>query len=316
MTNEEYIFTSSEIQQLESLLADMPKESVINRWGLEKRLQSARALIANILPEALAKKARLTFRGRPVDSSRGIAAEFGTKAAQFFTDAFAAVAAALSENLHCMGPIPDKEKNQLLITGTAVGSYGFEFELPSSAAVPLKEAEMFEDLAEPATLNTPEEAMEKLEALFQAAAQGTDDELAELIDEIHPRAVKKAAEFLEYVAEQEAWCGLQFEERMFRFAGAEQVRASAARLTPDNIKESEATFTGEFRGFLPTSRTFEFKVSDEGGVLCGKIATTIEDPDELNRNHLHKLVTVRLGTITVGQGRPRYTLHTLDDISS
>lgn len=62
--------------------------------------------------------------------SHGVVADFASKAAGFFTDAFTAVAAGLAENLRYMGPIPDKEKNQLLITGTAIGSFGFEFELP------------------------------------------------------------------------------------------------------------------------------------------------------------------------------------------
>lgn len=312
MTHEEFTFLASEVKQLQSLLTDVPKENVINRWGLEKRLESARKAIANFLPSALAKKARLTFRGRPVFGSHGMSAEFGTKAAQFFTDAFSAVVAGLSENLNYMGPIPDKERNQLLITGTTVGSFGFEFELPVTDANGAMEGDLFPKPDEP---NKPEAAMEKLEALFQAAAEGTDDDLAELVDEIHPRAVKKAAEFLNYVAEQEAWCGMQFQERIFRFSDADQMRTSAERLTSDNIKESEATFTGEFQGVLPKGRTFEFKVLEEGDVIRGKVGLEIPDPDVLNREKLHQLVNVRFDVIQVGQGRPRYTLRTLEDIT-
>ena len=32
--------------------------------------------------------------------------------------------------------------------------------------------------------------------------KGSDDEVAEVVDEIHPRAVKKVAEFLEYITQQ------------------------------------------------------------------------------------------------------------------
>ena len=97
--------------------------------SLESRLESAKAALAT-LPYHLATKARLTFRGKPVFGSHGIAADFGGKAADAFSDAFAAVAAGLKEGLRYMGPIPNRDKNQLLITGTAIGSFGFEFELP------------------------------------------------------------------------------------------------------------------------------------------------------------------------------------------
>ncbi len=163
------------------------------------------------------------------------AADFGSKAASVFTDAFSAVAAGLAENLRYMGPIPDKEKNHLLITGTAIGSFGFEFELPAAEEIHV-------------VPNRAEDAMQNLERLFQVAAEGTDDDIAELVDEIHPRAVKKAADFLDYIGQQGAWCGLEFKERVFRFAGVEQVRASAERLTSNNIRETDESFSGEFQG--------------------------------------------------------------------
>jgi hypothetical protein len=115
------------------MLGDDPipdASDVISRMGLESRLKTAQEAIAGYNPLELPKKARLTFRGRPVVGSHGASAEFAAKASSFFTDAFSAVVAGISESLRYMGPIPDKEKNQLLITGTAIGSFGFEFELP------------------------------------------------------------------------------------------------------------------------------------------------------------------------------------------
>lgn len=183
MNYEEYAFIASEIKELESLLADVPAENVIDRMGLEMRLRSAKDAIVNFVPNQLPRKARLTFRGSPVFGSYGIVADFASKAAGFFTDAFSAIVA---ENLHYMGPIPDKQKNQLLITGTALGSFGFEFELPRpEEPEDPSQASLF---PEP---NKAEDAMQKLENLFQAAATGSDDDVAELVDQVHPRAVKK-----------------------------------------------------------------------------------------------------------------------------
>lgn len=301
MTND-YMAIASEIRELENLLAAIPEGNIIERMSLEARLESAKAALAG-LPRLVAPKARLTFRGKPVFGSHGIAADFGGKAAGAFSDAFAAVAAGLSEGLRNRGPIPNREKNQLLITGTAIGSFGFEFELPVVEPSLFPEAEK------------AKEAMAKIEALFRLTVEGSDDEVAEVIEEVHPRAVKKVHDFLELLVQQEAWCGLEFGDRFFRYAGFEQIRASCERLKDENIQEWKETYRGEFQGVLPAGRTFEFRLADQEGLIRGKVALSIEDPDVLNREWLHKPVTVKLNVMKVGKGRPRFTLMTLDDIS-
>ena len=304
MTNN-YLTIASEIGELENLLAAIPEGNVIERMSLESRLESARAALAALPQQMIAPKARLTFRGKPVFGSHGIAADFGGKAAGAFSDAFAAVAAGLSESLRDMGPIPNRDKNQLVITSTAIGSFGFEFELPAPDP-----SSLFPETEK------AQEAMAKIEALFRLAAEGTDDEVAEVIEEVHPRAVKKVYEFLDLLVQQQAWCGLEFADRFFRYADYEQIKASSERLKADNIQEREETYRGEIQGVLPTGRTFEFRLADQEGLIKGKVDLAIADPDVLNREWLHKPVTVKLNVMQVGQGRPRFTVMTLDDLSA
>ena len=304
MTNN-YLTIASEIGELENLLAAIPEGNVIERMSLESRLESARAALAALPQQMIAPKARLTFRGKPVFGSHGIAADFGGKAAGALSDAFAAVAAGLSESLRDMGPIPNRDKNQLVITSTAIGSFGFEFELPAPDP-----SSLFPETEK------AQEAMAKIEALFRLAAEGTDDEVAEVIEEVHPRAVKKVYEFLDLLVQQQAWCGLEFADRFFRYADYEQIKASSERLKADNIQEREETYRGEIQGVLPTGRTFEFRLADQEGLIKGKVDLAIADPDVLNREWLHKPVTVKLNVMQVGQGRPRFTLMTLDDLSA
>lgn len=311
MNHDEYLFLTSEINELEAILAGIPKNRVVDRRSFETRLKNAKEALAKINPLLLPKKARLTFRGAPVFGSHGIAAEFATKASSAFSEAFAAIVAGVGDNLRYMGPIPDKHKNQLIITGTAIGSFGFEFELPTAA--PLSDDPSQSEMALAVPQKT-ELAMQKLETLFRIAAEGTDDDLAELVDEIHPRAVKKAAEFLAYVSEQEAWCGLEFNQSTFRFSGSEQVRGSAERLNGDNIKETKEEFSGQIVGALPVSRTFEFKLADQKGIVRGKVSPEIEDSSILNQNYLYKPAILTLSVVQVGQGRPRYTLVNLECI--
>lgn len=293
---------SSEIAELEEILRAMPQTEVIARISFESRLRSAKAALAALANSPIVKKVKLTFRGKPVFGSHGIAADFGTKAAGAFSDAFAAVAAGLTESLQYMGPIPDKAKNQLIITGTAIGSFGFEFELPP------QKTDLFPDAGR------TEEALQKLQDLLRISAEGSDDEMAELVEEVHPRAVRKVADFLACLVQYQALCGLEFEDRFFRFDSPEQLAISTERLQEGNIREREEEFIGSFAGMLPSGRTFEFNLIDGNAPIKGKVAAEIEDPDLINREWLKRPAKIKLGVIQVGQGRPRYTLKSWESL--
>ena len=156
--------------------------------------------------------------------------------------------------------------------------------------------------------------MQKLGILLRLASDGSDDDLSELVDELHPRAVKKVADFLNYVAEQGAWCGIEFNDTTFRFVGSDQVRISAKRLNDDNVRETTEEFKGQVIGALPVGRTFEFKLADQEGVLRVKIGPGIAEANMLNQRHLNAPSLITLSVVQVGQGRPRYTLLDLADV--
>jgi len=294
----------SEIKQLQFMLRDIPLENVIDRLSLEQRLEHATNLLGNFTEQKDPKKARLTFRGTPVIGSHGIVADFAAKASLSFTDAVAAVAAGLSDQLRYMGPIPNRNLNQLLITGTAVGSFGFEFEIPCC------DSNQLELLSEP---TMAELAVDKVKALFELSATGSDDEITDLVDEIHPRAVRKVYDFLDQLLQNNAWCGLEFKDTYFKYQDIQQLGVSAQRLKAENIREDKEEYSGEFLGILPTSRNFEFKTIDQK-VIRGKIGPEIEDADILNKDYLHKPVTTTFSVIQVGHSRPRFTLDNLQDV--
>jgi hypothetical protein len=201
-----------------------------------------------------------------------------------------------------MGPIPDKAKHPLLITGTAVGSFGFEIELPV-------DNDLF------GGYSGADEAIEIFKKLLKVSAEGTDDEIAEIVQEIHPRAVKKVADFLEVLHQNNAWCGLEFRNDFFKYSDLNQLQISEGRLKEDNINERSETYFGEFQGVLPKSRNFEFRIADDGLILKGKVDKEIDDPDILNRDWLHLPLHATFIVIQVGQGRPRFTLASLDQLA-
>lgn len=295
MNIQEYNQLRGEQSALQHMLAGIPAEQVLDRSGLEARLEEVdeRLVAAGTLRRGPAR-AVLTFGGRPVLDGQGILADFGSQAASRFADAIAKVAAGLTSPLAATGPIPNRAENQLLITSTAIGSFGFEFE------------EYRPSMLDFGDENPAAQALEIVRGLLEGT-QGTDDELADSAAAADPRAVAAVREFLDLLASNEAVCALEFNELSSRFRDVGEVRRAVARLSRENLREEKTTLHGEFLGVLPEGRRFEFKLSTEGEVIRGKVGPGVTDPDVINR-HLHRPTEISVMTTQVGTGKPRYAL--------
>lgn len=280
---------------LREQLMGLPPSARLTRMSTESRLRTIETQLAEMPVDVREPAcARLTFNGTPVIGSHGIFADFGMRAVSAFTDAVASIAASLSAPLASMGPIPNRDQNQLLITHTAVGSFGFELEEFRGAQLPLDDE------------STVAIALDRTQALLQGTL-GSDEDLADVASETDPRALEKIRTFLKVLADSGAVCALQYRGRSVRFTDVGQVRASLERLGADNLRESEQQLHGEFVGVLPKGRTFEFKLRGEEKIIRAKVAPTVQNVAELNQ-HLHQTVAIDVMTTQVGNGRPRYLL--------
>lgn len=295
MNREDRQHLLAELTFLKRMLAETPPTARLTRMSEEARLRKVEAQLAALpTDERTPARARLTFDGLPVIRSHGIFADFGMKAVSSFTDAVASVAASLSAPLAAMGPIPNRDQNQLLITNTAVGSFGFELEEYRVEQLALN------DESPVAT------ALEHTQALLQSTL-GDDELLADIASETDPRALDKVRAFLKVLADNSAVCALQYGGRGVRFTDVGQVSRSLARLEADNLHESEEQLRGEFVGVLPNSRSFEFKFASDGQVIRGKVSPRLQNVDDIN-GHLHQTVKIEVTRTQVGSGRPRYLL--------
>ena len=296
MTRDEYRHLLAQRSSLQRMLVGIPAGDVLDRGSVEARLLEVQQQLDAVPPDTRAPaRARLTFRGRPVVGSHGIFAEFGLAATRAFTEAVTTMAASLARPLASSGPIPDRDQNQLLITSTAMGSFGFELEEYRDGPI------LFDDDCAVA------KALEQTQELLEGTA-GSDDELTDAAAGVDPRVISRIREFLEALATNDAVCALEFGEKVFRFQDVGQVRCGLARLAQDNLHEDQESFTGEFQGVLPKRRTFEFKIAGEDTVITGKIGPGISDPDTLNQ-HLHETTNIAVAATRVGNGRPRYVLY-------
>lgn len=295
MNNEDRQHLLAERTFLQRLLAKTPATARLTRMSDEARLRKVEAQLAALpADERTPARARLTFDGVPVIRSHGIFADFGMKAVSSFTEAVASVAASLSAPLAAMGPIPNRDQNQLLITSTAVGSFGFELEEYRAEQLALEEA------------SPVATALERTQALLQSTL-GNDDDLADIASETDPRALDKVRTFLKVLADNSAVCALQYGGSGVRFTDVGQVSRSLARLAADNLHESEDQLRGEFVGVLPNSRSFEFRLASDGQIIRGKVSPRVQNVDVIN-DHLHSAVQIDVTRTQVGNGRPRYLL--------
>ena len=304
MNLQEYHQLQAERATLMKLLGRLPVASVIERMSLEARKTKVEEAIAS-QPEPSREpvRARLTFRGKPIVGSHGMFAEFGATVVNSFAEAVAAIGASQIGPLGTRGVIPNRDEYRLLITGTALGSFGFELE-----EAPKDNGMLF---PEPSPV---ESAIEQARAILEASL-ATDDDLTEAISDADPRALDGLRAFLKTMADQEAVCTLEFKDEVFRFSDVGQVRRSEQRLSQDNIHEEDIEIAGEFQGVLPKRRTFEFLTSENNEVISGKVGPAIEDAGAINRI-LERPSTIKVHTRRVGTGRPRYVLLSYEKTST
>lgn len=295
MNRAEHLQLLGEKSALERMIAETPDDDVLDRASLTSRLKTVATAISRSATEVgTPARVRLTFRGRPVVGSHGIFAEFGMKAVNGYADAVTAMAASLAGPLAATGPLPNREQHQLLITRTALGSFGFDLEEHQTMLPPDGETT-------PVAL-----AIDRTQRLLHGTL-GSDDELADSADEADRRALDRIRTFLQTLVDHEAVCSVQLGQSVVSFSDVGQVRSSLARLSQENLREAQEELQGQLQGVLPKARAFEFKREDTGQVIRGKIGPAITDPDSLN-NDLHRLVRIRVMATSVGNGRPRYLL--------
>jgi hypothetical protein len=292
MNIQEYRQLQAERGALAGLINALPVSRVIERLGLESRKAEIEAELASrVVPPPEPARVRLTFRGKPIVGSHGIFAEFGAAVVTAFADAVAAIGASQVTQLGARGAIPNRDAYRLLITGTALGSFGFELEEPPSV------------FSEPSPVAA---AIEQAKAIMRASL-ASDDDLADAVSDADPRALEALRTFLKAMADQDAVCTLDFRGEVFRFADVGQVRRSWDRLGQDNIHEDTRRIEGAFQGVLPKRRTFEFADAESQEIIAGKVGAGIPDASAINRV-LDQPTTIEVQVTRVGSGSPRYVL--------
>jgi len=211
----------------------------------------------------------------------------------------ATIAASFEADLSATGRLPGGGDRSLRIIGPALGSFGFEMEIPPA---PAREPQMS---FLPDSANPMELAVELTMTLIDAAQAADEEKLSDVIAEVHPRAAGKVREFLRIVVDRRATFNLRMGETRAGFAEVEAGRRMLDALRIEDVQEDSRIIHG-LLWILPYARQFELKTEDK--ILKGRLDRGITDLGALAAG---APVVAEIRETRLRTAKPRYTLMSL-----
>ncbi len=297
MRRQERQHLESEVALLVDLLRQTPEDAVVDRVNLEDRLAEVREALASAgAPEPEATRFALTFSGEPVEGSHAIEAQFAGRAVALFSEAVSLTAASFSDQtLQSSGPIPGDKERRLRIVGPALGSFGFELELPP------KQPGLFPDFGDP-----EEDGLLITFKLLESALEGDAEGLSDNLSAIELRAARKLGEFVKLTADRHALFALRLPGRRLAAVDHEAARRAATMLRAEGAEQETVTFGATLTGLRPSKPDFECVRAEDGVTILGAVDRSA-NIDEL-KSQLDKPATLRFRRTSVPSRRPRFAL--------
>ncbi|BAF86109.1 hypothetical protein AZC_0111 [Azorhizobium caulinodans ORS 571] len=202
----------------------------------------------------------LFFGGRPVLGSYGIQADFGANAIAEFQKLVSSAHAVVERPLGTRGPVPQRDRTQLMLTDVARGSFGFI----------LQQAED-PQLVDSAMKNVLERTTD---LIFRVASpdQESFDNIAEDVDN---RLFNALRSFFKVLGDAGATLRIVEDRREFTLH-RDEVELARERTETSTLHETEETAEGLFY-FLPDGRRFELDQGSDAGVLKGTVSPACMD---------------------------------------
>ena len=197
----------------------------------------------------------LIFGGRPVMGSRGIAAEFGAVAIGNFqalvSTRFASMDGAVGER----GPLPHRDRTQMLITDVARGSFGFVLEELG-----------VQDQPAPATVGG---AMDEVCDLIHRVASVNEEDFRGAAESVDNRLLTSLKNFFKHMDDAGATLRVVAEEKQFELS-REAIGIARERTETLEVSETFEDISGRLF-ILPDARRFEIYPFSGGSPIRGSI---------------------------------------------
>jgi hypothetical protein len=196
-----------------------------------------------------------------VVGSYGIKAEFGANAIAAFQTLVSNTFAATEGALGARGPVPQRDRSQLMLTDVARGSFGFILQDSD-------DQQLFD--------STLKEAISRTVDLVFRVASPDQETFESIAEEVDPRVFVSLRSFFKLLDDAGATMRIVEDRREFALH-RDEVVLGRERTEQVTLAEDEGEFTGTLY-VLPVSRRFELHPVGGGEALNGRIA-----PDCLER---------------------------------
>lgn len=298
-----------EIGSLRLLVEKTAAVDPLGSRSLRKRLENLEAELRAIeAQETRSANVALIFDGAVVRGSSAIEADFAGKALLDYQELIAKHVAVNEGGLAQRGRLSDDVHRQakMNITGLVHGSFGFVLEEDDS-----EQLGMFES---PAYL-----AVQEVNSLLADVGSANDEAFDGRLAELDSRIFNSLKRFVGHLHRSESTLRVADQDRELRFDKSSVARAFE-RVSRVDIEEGDETLLGELLGLVPVQRRFDFRRSDNGEILQGRVAPTLS-ADYLERIEEEGVIaggqwraTIRTKTVHHPDGRHASVSHLLVDL--
>lgn len=299
----------SEIDTIRALLERSAGRDPLGSRSLQRRLQT----LENELREFELRRSNiasvaLVFDGRPVRGSSAIEADFAGKALQDYQELIAKHVASEEGPLAERGRLSQAIHKQarMNVTGLMYGSFGFLLEEDNS-----DQFGMFESPAQ--------KAVQSVTDLLQIVTANDGDQFDAKLDDLDIRIFHTLKRFIATLHRAGSTLRLAEPQREISFDSSSVERAFE-RVSKVEVEEIDETLEGDLLGLVPVQRRFDFRRSDSGEILQGRVAISLS-ADYLERIERDGLLagtqwraTIRTKTVHHPDGRHTSILRTLIDL--
>lgn len=246
----------ADLAAVEALLGRRTRQSDPIGWQqFSKRRQELKDRVAELKNQiSHSASVALFFGGLPVLGSRGIKADFGTKAIEQFQDIIKKRFAEYQGPIGSRGPTKQADQTAMIITDVARGSFGFVLEETQD--------QHFAD-------SNLKVVVEDVMDLISSSIAPNDDVFDALLESVDPRVLSSLRTFFNHLDNEGATLRIVEDDRELSLPREAITRA---RNRTDKIEITEETRDFEGKLFvLPESRKFDL-ISRDGSSIRGSVA--------------------------------------------
>jgi hypothetical protein len=285
------------------MLARISAKDILSALSLEQRLDALKIEIAKHEGEVgTSAGVALIFDGGPVYGSATIEADFAGRALLNYQDMLTKQVAVASGALADRGPIPRDAQSaaQMHVAALVHGSFGFVLQEAKSE--------------EPGFFDSPvKSAVVEVSNLLRDISSDDRALFEKKLDDLDVRLFNALKKFVDGLYKSKATLRVAEKDREIQL---DLVKVSRAyeRLRDAAISEMEETVVGELLGLVPIQRRFEFRRSDNGAIVQGRVSQILS-ADYLERLERDGLVAgkawkAKISTKTVEHPDGRHVTQT------